>query len=152
MQIWVYSLTSTQGVEFIESHWEALEWLTDVGFRINPKNRLCSSLEEVEDYYRYWLERRHDLPYEADGVVVKVSPLQMQDQLGVVGPRTPVGPLPTSSPPSEPPPGFLKSESTSAVPAALIPMQFWPQLWSAARPSSMPLFTTRKTFIGKISE
>ncbi len=85
MQIWVYSLNSTEGVEFIESHWEALEWLTDLGFRINPKNRLCSSLGEVEDYYRYWLERRHDLPYEADGVVVKVSPLQMQDQLGVVG-------------------------------------------------------------------
>ena len=85
MQIWVYSLNSTEGVEFIDSHWKALEWLTNVGFRINPENRLCNSLEEVEDFYRYWLERRHDLPYEADGVVVKVSPLHMQDQLGVVG-------------------------------------------------------------------
>ena len=85
MQIWVYSLNSTDGTEFIESHWKALEWLGNVGFRINPNNRLCHSLEEVEDYYRYWLERRHDLPYEADGVVVKVSPLEMQDRLGVVG-------------------------------------------------------------------
>ena len=56
-----------------------------MGFRINPENRLCHSLEEVEDYYRYWLERRHDLPYEADGVVVKVSPLALQDRLGIVG-------------------------------------------------------------------
>lgn len=85
MQIWVYSLNSTDGTEFIESHWEALEWLGNVGFRINPNNRICHSLEEVEDYYRYWLERRHDLPYEADGVVVKVSPLAMQERLGVVG-------------------------------------------------------------------
>ena len=85
MQIWVYSLNSTEGTEFIESHWEALEWLKKVGFRVNPENRLCHSLEEVEDYYRHWLERRHDLPYEADGVVVKVSPLAMQERLGVVG-------------------------------------------------------------------
>ena len=85
MQIWVYSLNSTEGTEFIEGHWEALEWLKKIGFRVNPENRLCHSVEEVEDYYRHWLERRHDLPYEADGVVVKVSPLAMQDRLGIVG-------------------------------------------------------------------
>ena len=85
MQIWVYSLNSTEGMGFIEGHWEALEWLKNAGFRINPENRLCHSLEEVEDYYRHWLERRHDLPYETDGVVVKVSPLAMQERLGVVG-------------------------------------------------------------------
>ena len=85
MQIWVYSLNSTEGTEFITGHWEALQCLKDMGFRINPENRLCHSLEEVEDYYRYWLEHRHDLPYEADGVVVKVSPLALQERLGVVG-------------------------------------------------------------------
>ena len=85
MQIWVYSLNSTEGVEFLEGHWEALEWLSNAGFRINPENRLCQSLEEVENYYQKWLEKRHELPYEADGVVVKVSPLAMQERLGVVG-------------------------------------------------------------------
>ena len=85
MQIWVYSLNSTEGTEFITGHWEALEWLKNAGFRINPENRLCHSLEEVQDYYQQWLEKRHDLPYEADGVVVKVSPLEMQERLGVVG-------------------------------------------------------------------
>ena len=85
MQIWVYSLNSTEGVEFLDGHWEALEWLGSVGFRINPENRLCHTLEEVHDYYQSWLERRHDLPYEVDGVVVKVSPLSLQDQLGIVG-------------------------------------------------------------------
>ena len=68
-----------------ETHWQALEWMRDWGFRINPQNRLCRNLDEVEDYYRHWLERRHDLPYETDGVVVKVSSLALQDALGVVG-------------------------------------------------------------------
>ncbi len=85
MQIWVYSLNSAEGTEFITGHWEALQWLKDAGFRINPENRLCHSLEEVQDFYQQWLESRHDLPYEADGVVVKVSPLEMQERLGVVG-------------------------------------------------------------------
>ena len=85
MQIWVYSLNSTEGVKSFEGHWEALEWLCSVGFRINPENRLCHTLEEVHDYYQKWLEKRHDLPYEADGVVVKVSPLALQERLGIVG-------------------------------------------------------------------
>ncbi len=85
MEIWVYSLNSTEGVEFLQGHWEALKWLGSLGFRINPNNRLCHSIEEVQDYYQTWLEQRHDLKYEADGVVVKVSPLEMQDRLGVVG-------------------------------------------------------------------
>ena len=84
MQIWIYSLGDAVQ-EGPQDHWAVLEWLREMDFRINPENRLCSSLEEVEDYYRHWLERRHDLPYETDGVVVKVSPLDMQDQLGVVG-------------------------------------------------------------------
>ena len=85
MRIWVYSLNSTEELEFLDGHWEALEWLDSVGFRINPENKLCHSLEEVRDYYQSWLERRHDLPYEVDGVVVKVSPLALQERLGVVG-------------------------------------------------------------------
>ena len=85
MEIWVYSLNSTEGVEFLQGHWEALKWLGSLGFRINPNNRLCHSIEEVQDFYQTWLEQRHDLKYEADGVVVKVSPLEMQDRLGVAG-------------------------------------------------------------------
>ena len=85
MEIWVYSLGDPDAPEVPRNHWDALEWLSNLGFRVNPENRLCHTLEEVQDYYQSWLERRHDLPYEADGVVVKISPLDMQDQLGVVG-------------------------------------------------------------------
>ena len=85
MQIWVYSLNRADGMADLEGHWEALDWLREAGFRVNPENQLCHSLEEVADYYQHWLERRHELPYETDGVVVKVSPLALQERLGVVG-------------------------------------------------------------------
>ena len=85
MEIWVYSLNRSGAALPVEGHWEALKWLKGLGFRINPHNLLCSSIEEVIDFYDHWVEARHDLPYEADGVVVKVSSLVLQDTLGVVG-------------------------------------------------------------------
>ncbi len=97
MQIWVYSLGVTSAAPAgdtvgptgsrprPDSHWQSLEWLKELGFRVNPNNRLCHTLDEVADYYKYWLESRHDLPYEVDGVVIKVDPFVLQDELGVVG-------------------------------------------------------------------
>ena len=91
LAIWVYSLidsdvnTDDRTSSGIDGHWEALQWLKELGFRINPHNRLCQTLEEVIDIYEYWVEARHELPYEADGVVVKVSSLALQNTLGVVG-------------------------------------------------------------------
>ncbi len=85
MEIWVYSLSGDGNSAPVEGHWEALEWLKDLGFRINPHNRLCRTIEEVIDFYDSWIEARHDLPYEADGVVVKISSLALQDAMGVVG-------------------------------------------------------------------
>ena len=85
MQIWIYSLINTGDSPHPDNHWEALEWLTSLGFRVNPHNRLCHTLNEVADYYQTWVETRHDLGYEADGVVVKVNPFALQNSLGVVG-------------------------------------------------------------------
>jgi DNA ligase (NAD+) len=86
MEIWVYSLnTVITGDDTPEGHWEALEWLKSLGFRINPNNRICHSVDEVMAFHQHWVEARHGLPYEADGVVVKVSSLALQNALGVVG-------------------------------------------------------------------
>ena len=85
MEIWVYALTGSGAAPPVPGHWEALEWLKGLGFRINPNNRICATIEEVIEFYDHWVEARHDLPYEADGVVVKVSSLALQDTLGVVG-------------------------------------------------------------------
>ena len=86
MEIWVYALnTEITGNDAPEGHWEAMEWLKSLGFRINPNNQICHSVEEVMAFHQHWVEARHELPYEADGVVVKVSSLALQDRLGVVG-------------------------------------------------------------------
>lgn len=93
LQIWVYSLGNVTGdiggntgnQAAPESQWRSLEWLKELGFRINPNNRLCHTLDEVADYYNHWLESRHDLPYETDGVVIKVDPFAYQKALGVAG-------------------------------------------------------------------
>ena len=85
MQMWVYSLGNPDEIDVIQSHWDALDFLGNSGFRINPENKLCRTLQEASDYYYSWLEKRHNLPYEVDGVVIKVSPLAYQNALGVVG-------------------------------------------------------------------
>ena len=85
MRIWVYSLGDIGESERPSEHSDSLRWLNGMGFRINPENRVCETLEEVVDYYHSWVEKRHDLPYEIDGVVIKVDPFAYQDSLGVVG-------------------------------------------------------------------
>lgn len=64
------------------TQWESLELLRDLGFRVNPHRQLCSSLEAVQDYYKYWSTERFNLPYMTDGVVVKINSLALQTQLG----------------------------------------------------------------------
>jgi len=68
-----------------ETHWETMQKLKELGFKINPENALLSHISEVQDYYHKWVEQREHLPYEADGVVVKVNSLGQQEKLGFVG-------------------------------------------------------------------
>ena len=62
-----------------------MQALAGLGFKINPYIRLCGSVEEVEDYFRGWTERKEDLDYGVDGVVVKINDFAMQARLGEVG-------------------------------------------------------------------
>ncbi len=67
------------------THWETMQYLGGLGFKLNSANRLVSTLEEVEAYHHDFEEKRDSLEYEADGVVVKVNPLAFQEELGNVG-------------------------------------------------------------------
>jgi DNA ligase (NAD+) len=69
-------------VPTLNSQWEALEFLRDLGFQVNPHRKRCSSLTEVEEYYQYWDSQRRGLPYMTDGVVVKLNSFSLQAQLG----------------------------------------------------------------------
>ncbi|MCL5046262.1 MAG: NAD-dependent DNA ligase LigA [Actinobacteria bacterium] len=64
------------------THWEALELLLALGFKVNPHRRLCRDIEEVVDACLEWSEKRESLPYEIDGLVVKLNSLAGQEALG----------------------------------------------------------------------
>lgn len=66
----------------LATHWEALQWLEQAGFRVNPHRALCSSIEEVIDFCNQMEAQRDELGYEIDGLVVKVNPTKLQDEFG----------------------------------------------------------------------
>ncbi len=70
------------GEFYSSSHWESLEALSRMGFKVNPKRRLCADIEELLAFCREWEERRDKLEYEIDGVVAKVDSIEQQRELG----------------------------------------------------------------------
>jgi len=64
------------------SHWESLEALKHFGFNVNPRREQCADLDAVLKFYHEWEEKRSSLPYEIDGVVVKVDSIAQQQALG----------------------------------------------------------------------
>ena len=63
-------------------HWETLETLAKLGFKVNPHRALLHGLDEVLDFHREWQEKRASLPYEIDGLVLKVDDTAQQSSLG----------------------------------------------------------------------
>ena len=66
----------------VNTQWESLAMLQEMGFLVNPHRQLCDSLTEVLEYFNSWDTKRHDLPYMTDGVVVKLNSYALQQQLG----------------------------------------------------------------------
>ncbi len=62
-----------------------MEQLKKWGFRVNPASERCDNLEQALAYFRRWKEERKNLPYEADGVVIKLNQINLQNELGEVG-------------------------------------------------------------------
>ena len=84
LEIFVYNLGYAEG-PVPDTQWETLAYLRELGFKVNPNNRLMATPEEVGDYYRTWLEKVEDLDYGCDGLVAKVNRLDFQQHLGLVG-------------------------------------------------------------------
>ena len=70
------------GEPFYGSHWESLQALDKLGFKVNPHRRLCKGIDEVFAFCSEWENKRESLPYEIDGVVVKVDSIEAQQKLG----------------------------------------------------------------------
>jgi len=81
LDMFAYDLIAGERKPFA-THWEALNWMEEAGFRVNPNRRLCGSIEEVIEFANKMEARRDDLDYEIDGLVVKVNSTALQDEFG----------------------------------------------------------------------
>jgi DNA ligase (NAD+) len=84
LDIWIYQLGWSEGPS-PPTHWETLQWLNAHGLRVNPEIKRLDNLQKVQAFYKTWEERRHDLEYEIDGMVVKIDDKSIWDELGYVG-------------------------------------------------------------------
>ena len=85
LDIYIYMLGYAEGKAVPSTHWEAMAWLKELGFKINPNNSLLKDIGDVKEYYRTWEQRREGLTYEADGVVIKINQLALHEELGDIG-------------------------------------------------------------------
>jgi DNA ligase (NAD+) len=84
LSMWCYQVGVVEGLSF-DSHYAALQWLAEHRFRVNPDIQVLDSEEQVIAQCLEWQERRGELEFEIDGVVVKVDDLELQRRLGAVG-------------------------------------------------------------------
>jgi len=82
LEIFIYAPGSILGIEF-KTHSEMLSQFGEWGFRINPLNRILKNQENMIEYFREMESNREELPYDIDGIVVKVNSLQLQRSLGL---------------------------------------------------------------------
>ncbi|HKW18212.1 MAG TPA: NAD-dependent DNA ligase LigA [Terriglobales bacterium] len=73
------------GRTIFNQHWQTLNALDNAGFKVNPRRALASSFEEILEFIKQWEEKRESLPYEIDGVVIKVNRAALQNELGFTG-------------------------------------------------------------------
>jgi DNA ligase (NAD+) len=83
LEIYCYGVGEVSGHSF-KTHWEILHTLPRWGLRTNPNIRRCQNIDEVLEYYHGMNEKRETLPYEIDGIVVKVDRLDLQARLGEI--------------------------------------------------------------------
>lgn len=84
LRLWVYGTGRVEGIS-ISSHWEELELLAGWGFPVNREgSRNCRTIEEVLEFYRHVEKEKEELPYEIDGIVVKVNDRALQAELGEI--------------------------------------------------------------------
>lgn len=84
LDIFIYGLGWAEGKVVPDTHWDIMQYLKSLGFKINPNVALLHSFDEAERYYQNWVEKREKSPYEADGIVAKVNSIALQQELGTV--------------------------------------------------------------------
>jgi DNA ligase (NAD+) len=83
LDIFCHSHGMVEGIQF-KTQWDFLRGIKQLGLKINPLSRLCHNVDEVLEYWNALTAQRHELDYEADGVVAKVNSFELQERLGEV--------------------------------------------------------------------
>ncbi len=81
LSIFMYAIGYLEGAD-PRSHGAGLAWLKQQGFRVNQQYKVCQHIDQVLDYCEKWQDKRFDLPYAIDGLVIKVNSLDQQQRLG----------------------------------------------------------------------
>ncbi len=81
LDTWIYHLPNPLDYG-IKTHFEALNFMKELGFKTNPVSRLVKNEKEILEFIEEYTNKRNDLPYEIDGVVIKVNDINMQQELG----------------------------------------------------------------------
>jgi len=76
-----YDLLRSEGYEE-SSHWDMLQHFRRWGLKVNPESKRCSSFEDIRNCYRRLIEKRDELDYEIDGMVIKVDDFELRNKLG----------------------------------------------------------------------
>jgi DNA ligase (NAD+) len=82
LALWSYQLGEIDGGPTFTTHHETLDYLSGLGFPVNPEIRTVTGIDDVISFCLHWQQHRHDLDYEIDGVVVKVDDLALRQELG----------------------------------------------------------------------
>lgn len=87
LSTFIYHLPSSDDFN-IKYHHESLSFMKELGFVVNPNIKIADNVNEVINYVKEWTEKRESLPYEIDGIVIKVDKIEDQKKLGYTS-RTP---------------------------------------------------------------
>ena len=82
LAIWVYQLGLVEGGPTLHTHWGTMEYLRSLGLRVNPASERLGTIGDVHRYVESAEQKRHDMPYQTDGVVIKADSLADQQALG----------------------------------------------------------------------
>lgn len=99
LDIFVYA-GIIEGNSTPSTHWDTIQLLQTLGFKTNPVSKLCKNIQEVIDYCNLWYEKRFELGYATDGIVVKVNDIAKQQELGCTA-RSPRWAIAYKFPPEE---------------------------------------------------
>lgn len=81
LDIFIFNLEYIENTN-LKSHSESLEYLKNLGFKVSTDYKVCSNIEGVIEHIEYWTENRSKLPFEIDGMVIKVNDLQQREIMG----------------------------------------------------------------------